>query len=233
MNPLSRYQLFLFDFDGLLVNTEEQHYEAYRRMLKNRGVDFDWSFDRYCSLAHYGSEQFREALLGEHPSLREIPWETLYAEKQAEIQKALQGGKIQLMPGVEGFLTELQNRGIKHAVVTHSPDALVSILREQHPVLKKIPYWVTRHDYAEPKPHPECYQLAIQKYAKEGERVIGFEDTPRGMTALMQTAAEPVIVTKVAYPEIGNFTSKGAKHYFTFNEVHTALLQGTNLEAER
>lgn len=233
MDHFSDYQLYLFDFDGLLVNTEEQHYEAYRRMLESRGVKFNWSFERYCGSAHYASEKFREELMEEFPHLKEIPWEELYGEKQAEIQKALQGGRIQLMPGVEEFLMLLQAQKVKHAVVTHSPDALVSILKGQHPVLAKIPFWITRHDYKLPKPNSECYELAISKYAEPGDRVIGFEDTPRGMTALMETRAEPVIVTRVPYPEIGAFVAKGANHFSSFKEVRNALLQGTNLEGAR
>lgn len=230
MEHLTDYQLFLFDFDGLLVNTEEQHYEAYRRMLKKRGVEFGWSFAKYCKSAHYASEKFKEELLHEFPHLQNIPWEELYGEKQAEIHKALQSGEIQLMPGVEEFLTLLQKRNAKHAVVTHSPESLVSILKQQHHVLAKIPFWVTRQDYKLPKPNPECYELAISKYANPGDKVIGFEDTPRGMTALMHTEALPVIVTTVSYPEIDEFVAKGAEHFTSFKEVHKSLLRGTSLE---
>ena len=34
MDWIKKYQLFLFDFDGLLVNTEEMHFLAYKQMCE-------------------------------------------------------------------------------------------------------------------------------------------------------------------------------------------------------
>lgn len=219
MDWINEYRLFLFDFDGLLVNTEELHYEAYKKMLAGHGIAFDWSFERYCQTAHYASEKFREEILKLYPSLKNIPWETLYQEKQRMIQEALRNGSVHLMPGVEAFLNKLQKHGKKHAVVTHSPDQLVSIVRKQHPVLDRIPLWVTRHDYTHPKPDPECYNLAIKRHAHADEAVIGFEDTPRGLNALLGTRAKAVLVTKIPYPEIPLFKEKGVPHFFTFEDI--------------
>lgn len=216
---INNYQLFLFDFDGLLVNTEELHYDAYKQMLAGQGIAFDWSFEKYCQSAHYASEKFREEILEQYPLLKNTPWEKLYQEKQRMIQEALRNGSVHLMPGVEELLTELQKRGLKHAVVTHSPDQLVSIVRKQHPVLDQIPFWITRHDYQHPKPNPECYALAIERHASPDEQVIGFEDTPRGLNALLGTRAKPVLITKVPYPEIPFFKEKGVPHFQTFTDI--------------
>ena len=37
MEWIHHYQLILFDLDGLLVNTEQLHYQAYKNMLQARG----------------------------------------------------------------------------------------------------------------------------------------------------------------------------------------------------
>lgn len=223
---LKTYQLFLFDFDGLLVNTEEIHYKAYSLMMKNRGVDLTWSFERYCQAAHYDSTTFRKEILEEFPALLKSggipendPWLVLYHEKQQKMQELLKLGAVQLMPGVSDFLSLLQKDKIPHSVVTHSPDELVKILRQRHPILDKIPYWVTRHDYKNPKPDSECYKLAIKRYKKEGDAVVGFEDTPRGLEALMGTEATPILVTKIPYPEINQFKAQGVTVIESFLEL--------------
>lgn len=215
MDWIKNYDLFLFDFDGLLVNTEELHYLAYKEMMRARGVEFTWSFERYCGSAHYATSTFRNDLFTDFPELasQDPSWTYLYPEKQAAMQELLKQGAVQLMPGVESLLTNLQKHCIPHSVVTHSPDALVSIIRKQHAILNQIPHWVTRHDYTNPKPDPECYQLAIQRYGKQGGRVIGFEDTPRGLTALLGSGAEAVLITKIPYVEVPDFLQKGARHY--------------------
>lgn len=219
MNWIKDYQLFLFDFDGLLVNSEELHYAAYKKMLEEQGIAFDWSFERYCKSAHYASELFREEILEQYPVLKNTPWDSLYGRKQALMQQAFQEGAVQLMPGVEELLTLLQEKGIKHAVVTHSPDKLVSIVRSQHTILDHIPFWVTRHDYTHPKPNPECYELAISRYASESDAIIGFEDTPRGLNALKSTRAKAILVTKIPYPEIPYFKSLGIPHFSTLKNI--------------
>lgn len=219
MNWIQDYQLFLFDFDGLLVNTEELHYSAYKKMLEEQGIAFDWSFEKYCKSAHYGSELFREEVLRQYPKLKQVPWEELYGRKQELMQLFFKSGRVQLMPGAEKLLLKLQGLHKKHAVVTHSPDQLVSLVRAQHPVLDKIPFWITRHDYTHPKPHPECYELAISRHAKKEDAVIGFEDTPRGLNALKPTRAKAVLITKIPYPEIPFFQNEGVPCFKSLMDI--------------
>lgn len=221
MDWIKNYDLFLFDFDGLLVNTEELHYLAYKEMMRARGVSFTWSFERYCSSAHYATSTFRNDLFNDFPELaiQDPTWTHLYQEKQAAIQQLLKQGAVQLMPGVHQLLENLQKAKIPHSVVTHSPDDLVSIVKKQHAILNQIPHWVTRHDYTNPKPDPECYKLAIERYGKPGGKVIGFEDTPRGLTALLGSNAEAVLITTVPYKELPEFRQKGVRHYPSFLEI--------------
>lgn len=213
---LSDYQFYLFDFDGLLVNTEKLHYLAYKKMMADHGMNLTWSFQRYCQSAHYSSDTLRSDLLNEFPGLTNLLWEDLYREKQTHMRQLIQAGAVQLMPGVAAFLKQLQEKEIRHCVVTHSPDELVTLIRQQHPQLTQIPYWITRHQYQQPKPHPESYVLAIKLFSLPNDRIIGFEDTPRGLTALMGTGAEPILVTEISYPEIPDFVKCGVKHFLTF-----------------
>jgi len=229
MKWIHDYQLFLFDFDGLLVNTEEIHFKAYQRMITHRGFKLDWSFDKYCQNAHYSSELLREQIFLSLPKLKasEPDWEILYAEKRAAMIDLVNEGQVHLMPGIEKLLQQLEKAEIERCVVTHSPDLLISIVRNQNPILNTIPFWITREHYNHPKPHPECYLKAIHLHALEHDKVIGFEDTPRGMTALMQTRAKPVMVCETTYVEIPEFEKQGALRFKTFEEVNSKMDKST------
>src|SRR3990172_6839619 len=48
MHWIYQFQLFLFDFDGLLVNTEDLHFAAYQKMCCDRGFELKWDFERFC-----------------------------------------------------------------------------------------------------------------------------------------------------------------------------------------
>lgn len=221
MRWIHDYQVFMFDLDGLLVNTEEIHYLAYKKMCTDRGFDLPWDFSRYCQMAHYEAEGLRENIYGELPLLREQEpsWDVLYAEKKRALLNLLQAGAIHLMPGAKKLLEELQKADIRRCVVTHSALEQVAVIREKNPILNTIPTWITREHYSHPKPHPECYLFAIEKLAKPGDHVVGFEDTPRGLKALLQTPAKPVLICRVDYPEIPDFLGEGVIHYPDFTSI--------------
>lgn len=221
MDWIKKFDLFLFDFDGLLVNTEELHYTAYQRMMQKRGVALAWNFERYCQAAHYDSTQLRDQITEEYPELiaQVTSWDILYKEKQDTLLDLIEEGNTQLMPGVDKLLQALEKAQIPRAVVTHSPEALVRVVRRQNPLLNSIPHWTTREHYSRAKPDPECYLHAIHRLAKPGNSLIGFEDTPRGLKALAQTTALPVLVCSTPYPEISTLILQGAKHFTTFENM--------------
>ncbi len=221
MNWIHNYQLFLFDFDGLLVNTEEIHFAAYKRMCQLYGYDLNWTFQKYCKLAHYKSDAVQKQLFKEMPGLKqkEPSWDMLYAHKRQAVLDLIQEGAVHLMPGAEILLSALDKAQIPCCVVTHSPEILIQEIRKQNPILNTISHWITRENYKHPKPNPECYRVAIERFAKAGDKIIGFEDTPRGLSALMGTSAEPVLISQIPYPEIPTFVKNGARHYHSLLDL--------------
>ncbi|MFQ5729015.1 MAG: HAD family hydrolase [Waddliaceae bacterium] len=221
MRWIHDYQLFLFDLDGLLVNTEEIHYFAYQRMCAGRGYELPWDFSRYCQEAHYDSEKLRNSLYADIPSLhKEEPnWDVLYAEKKKAMLDLLNGEGVHMMPGAEELLQALNEANTPRCVVTHSPEEQIQIIRKQNSILDTVPVWFTRESYSHPKPHPECYLNAIERLGKSAERVVGFEDTPRGLKALMQTRAQPIFIAQVEYPETPEFVEKGVLHFTSLESL--------------
>jgi beta-phosphoglucomutase len=234
MHWMDQFDLFLFDFDGVLVNTEHLHHQAYARMCERRGFILPWSFTRYCQAAHYGPTDLRDQIYAEFQALYEMEpnWDVLYAEKRSAFKELLEEGKVDLMPGVAKLLEALQAKNINRCVVTHSPIEFIARIRQDHPALQSIPHWFTREDYTHPKPHPECYQKAIATLAKEGDRIIGFEDTPRGLQALMGSQKvdsaqgwmvkcdlTPILVCPDDHPCLQEEISSQVRHFVSFEDV--------------
>src|SRR5580658_4074354 len=103
MKWIHDFQLFLFDFDGLLVDTEGLHYAAYVNMLARRGFRLDWSFAEFSERAHLNSTALREGLYSQFPDL-DPNWNLVYAEKKKAYEELLGSGMLKLMPGVEPLL---------------------------------------------------------------------------------------------------------------------------------
>lgn len=227
MNWIRQFHLFLLDFDGLLVNTEALHYQAYANLLARRGYPLPLTFHNFLQLAHLNATAWREALYANIVGL-DPDWEVLYREKKEEYARLLEVGKIELMPGVEPLLRALEKEGVRRCVVTNSFLAQVKQIREKIPVLQSLPHWITREDYGSAKPSPECYLKAIELYGKEGDQIIGFEDSMRGLEALQKTAALPVLICAKDHPLLQKGLPGKALHFETFesSSMPARLLQG-------
>ena len=112
MKWLQEYHLFLFDFDGLLVNTERIHFEAYRLMCQHRGFDMTWDFAFYSTIAHYHATGIEGAIYSSFPELKQMEpnWPVLYQEKTSQFLNLVEKGKVELMPGAFELLTLLRKR---------------------------------------------------------------------------------------------------------------------------
>lgn len=217
---IHEYDLILFDFDGLLVNTEELHFAAYQAMCRARGHTLPWSLEQFFSAAHLSAEGLKTAIYKEFPALyqQEPRWEVLYAEKKQAYMRLLQEGRLALMPGVEPLLKALKQANIARCVVTNSTHEQVECIKSIITELKSIPHWVTREQYSKPKPDSECYRLAMSKYGHPGAQVIGFEDSLRGYQALAGSGAQAVLICPSYHPQMQNLPS-GIRHLETFEKL--------------
>lgn len=227
-----RYQLFLFDLDGLLVNTEELHFRAYRDMLIARGYRLDWDFATYFKIASQDAGAPKRAIYAQFPQLEQAEpcWDVLYEEKKEAYRKILESEPAPLLPGAKELLEHLALENIQRCVVTHTARSLVDVIRRQNPVLNTIPHWFCREDYTLPKPSPDGYIKAIKSLGpKEGNNVniIGFEDSSRGLKALMQTSATPVLVNSMDEDLWQTSKEQGVYAFKTLQELITLGLDSS------
>jgi beta-phosphoglucomutase len=218
---LTSFDLLLFDFDGLLVDTEELHFAAYAQAVRERGFFLPWTFQRYTQCSHVGGTGLRDALEEEFPTLfQELPWERFYEEKRALLTTILESAPLKLLPGVEELLAAASEHEIRRCVVTHSRKRDIECIRGRIPALQSIPHWVTREDYTRPKPHPEPYLTALARHGKPGDRVIGFEDALRGLDSLEAAGALGVLICSPEHPQLKERTPR--RHFSTLTEALTA-----------
>jgi HAD superfamily hydrolase (TIGR01509 family) len=221
MEWIKQFELFLFDFDGLLVDTESIHFQAYIEMCAARGYTLGWNFTQFSEAAHHKGTGLRDRVYADLPALyeEEPDWSILYQEKKDQFLNLIERDGAQLMTGAAELLNALEEQNITRCVVTHSANELISKIRRKNPILDSIPYWITREDYANPKPSPECYQIAIQRYAQPGDRIIGFEDSPRGWNALNMTSALPVLICPPDSTYLPKFLEEGVCYYPTLSAI--------------
>lgn len=212
---LDDFDFFFFDFDGLLVNTEHLHHLAYKKMVEDFGFSLDWDFPTYCKYGHKSTEALRDAVYAAVPGLKEkeSDWEKIRQKKIAIYERFIRSNELQLMPGVEQILDYLKEKKKLSCVVTNSPQNHIEIIKELLPKLKEIPYWITRADYQRPKPDPQGYEIGIEKFTKAHDRLVGFEDTIKGLSAMEKTSIFPVLICSDDHPGLEEVNKEKVTHF--------------------
>lgn len=220
MRWIDDYQLYLFDLDGLLVDTEPLHYTAYVKASVKWDIPWPYTFEQYCKVAHAEQNGIKKAFLRDFPNLLEATWNVLATEKKKLYMECLESSTVALMPGVERFLSSLFDLKKTVCVVTNSPLDQAEKIKKSINILQSIPHWITRDDCHNPKPSPEGYLTAIARYAPQKEsRIIGFEDTFKGFKALSQTSARPVLICPSYRDHVSECLQLGGLHFTSFDAL--------------
>jgi HAD superfamily hydrolase (TIGR01509 family) len=206
----------IFDFDGLLVDTESTALEAWQQQFAVHGVDFPLDVWH----RHIGSMGSQQAMLaavrdsGVHFDEAELlaQWHERHA---ALLRLAL------LREGVEAFLDEAAALGAKLAVASSATrewldEHLARVgIRDRFDV-------VCARDNGRVKPAPDIYLAALAALGVEAEDAIAFEDSPNGIAA---AKAAGLFCVAVPNPVTAALALDGADmQVHTFGELTVAGL---------
>jgi len=166
----------LFDFDGLLVDTETAAFDAWQRIFEEHGQML--SIDEWLPNVGVDPEPFDprarlEGLVG-----RSLSWSEL-----DERRRVFRVAATSCCAGVRRILSEAADRGLRTGMVTNSAWSWVAEQLELVGLAPRLDCMVTRDDQQAPKPAPDAYQLALQRLGVDPESTIAFEDSPSGIAA--------------------------------------------------
>ena len=117
----------------------------------------------------------------------------LKQKKRILIQKT---ASFDMIHGAKELIEHLVTYNIGFAVVTNTGKETVDHFKSICPTLQLIKNWIVREDYTNPKPDPECFKLAMQRYYKNQKYIIGIENNLTGFKALQSITSRIYIVTK-------------------------------------
>ena len=197
MYLIDNYDVFVFDFDGTILDTESYHYLAWKTSIQSEYPTFDISENDYFRLIHnLDTTTFCHFLQKEHNINN---YQELYIKKGLYYKKLLKENEIESIGNVEVFLDRLVHKKKKLIICTNSSITSIQYLVNKYPFLKKFNKIYTKEDFTKRKPDPECYQKISNEY--KGLRLIGFEDSLVGTHALCQV------------PEITSFHIRPPNYY--------------------
>jgi dTDP-4-dehydrorhamnose reductase/phosphoglycolate phosphatase-like HAD superfamily hydrolase len=165
---ISVRDIFIFlDLDGTIVNTDALHMNAYVKAVKDiAGIEISHTELSNIALASTKSiDSF----------LRDIVPDSVTRTKIKQNKNSIlhMFSDIHLMPGMEHLINLIYDYDINHVVVTNTSQENIEHFKSHVPMLHKIKNWVYREDYSHPKPDPEPYTMAKERYWKHEPYCIG------------------------------------------------------------
>ncbi len=168
-------QALVFDFDGLILDTESALIAAYGDVHAAHGVPFDqelflhsvghadYAFDPWQAFASQADRAALELLRREHNHRRDLA--------------------LTVLPGVVTLLDDARTHGLHVALASNSVRAHCARHLARLGLLDRFEFLACRDDVAWPKPAPDLYQLALAHFGLPGRRAIAFEDSQTGSLA--------------------------------------------------
>ena len=169
----------LFDFDGVLVDTEWAIYQAWLATFQAHGHDLPLDVYTRCigsDFATWSPKTHLEELSG-----LAFDWHDLDAKRQKAIMADLAGEGT--MPGVMALLENLTAQGIRRAVVSSSSHHWVDGWLEKLAFAEHFETVVCRGDAPQIKPAPDLYLEAAKRLGLEPKDCLVIEDSLNGMHA--------------------------------------------------
>lgn len=162
----------LFDFDGVIVDTESQYTVFWDRM----GAEY------------LGVEDFGRRIKGQ--TLVQIfdgHFSGMLKEQEevvARLNEYEAAMSYDFLPGVVDFLHELKEAGVPTAIVTSSNQPKMEQVYRAHPQLDEmVDAILTSEDFSRSKPDPECFLKGMEILGGTPEETVVFEDSFHGLAA--------------------------------------------------
>ena len=163
----------LFDFDGVVVDTEPQ----YTLFWDEKGKKY------HPEIPNFGHHIKGQTLIQIYKQFFREP-EGLQDEITRQLLDYELTMHFEYIDGVVDFMKELREKGVKLAIVTSSNDAKMANAYREHPELKNmVDCIVTADRVTHSKPHPECFLLGAEMLGVEKDNCIVFEDSFHGIEA--------------------------------------------------
>lgn len=179
----------IFDFDGVIIDSEAYHYQAYKDLFAGIGLDFSWPHEK---MAGRKVEDNVRAFLAEKGVEGDVK---ALAIKKEDIYLAGILENAKAMPGAVGLVKCLKASGrVRLAVGTSSSRRVVDALLERMGLRGYFDFVASSSDVTNAKPAPDVFLLAAKRLGVPASECLVFEDASAGVKAAKAAGMKCVAV---------------------------------------
>ncbi|HET9588951.1 MAG TPA: HAD family phosphatase [Anaerolineales bacterium] len=201
-----RIKALIFDFDGLILDTETPEYQVWQDIYREHGFELphhEWEK----IIGGAGLSNFDAA---EHLSLlSQGLLDSVFLRDRFRSESHARIHSQSILPGVMDFIHEAKRLSLKLAIASSSVHSWVDTHAKRLDIFHHFDAIICGDDVASgrTKPYPDLYLLALDRLKVRKEEAIVFEDSPNGVKAANRAG---IFVVAVPNPLTSKLSIEGA-----------------------
>ena len=169
----------VFDFDGVILDTETPDYQTWQEVFQSKGVVLElsvWTQHIGGRAGRFDWHQHLEDLAG-----ISIDRESLYLERRQRYLEIIRDNPA--LPGVLDYIQNARQLGMSLGVASSSSREWVEGHLSRLGILNLFDSIKGSDDVVQVKPDPELYLASVSQLGTQPERALAIEDSAHGVTA--------------------------------------------------
>jgi len=185
-------RLFIFDLDGVLVDSKKIHYDALNIALLAVDKKYTISLGEQKEIFEGLTTNQKLQILTQTRGLPEYKYDLIWKQKQINSISFFE----KLSPDIEliNIFQTIKNNNIKICVASNSIEITVKTCLKSLGLIDFVDYYVSNEHGIAPKPNPDMYIKCMQQCAVSTSNTVIFEDSYIGRLGAFKSGARVVSI---------------------------------------
>jgi HAD superfamily hydrolase (TIGR01509 family) len=166
----------IFDFDGVIVDTESKKFKDIQRILDKYGYSIKKNI-----FPQFVGKKTHFFLNEKFPDIPQNALDKIMKERRSVQYKNIKENRI--IAGLRDLLVFLKQKNLKIGIATGSERKFVKKILNANKISKYFDFLITGEDFRSSKPNPEVFLNAIQKTKLSKKEILIVEDSVAGIKA--------------------------------------------------
>ena len=186
-----KYEAFLFDMNGTMINDMHYHGDAWFKIL-NENLGANMTAEEVKSHMYGKNSELFIRIFGEG-KFTEEEMDKWSLQKERAYQDTYRP-HLQLISGLEAFLNKADQKGIEMAIGTAAIPYNVDFVLDNLDIRHHFKAIVTADDVKTSKPDPEVFTRCADLLNTAYSKCVVFEDSPKGVEAARRAGMDAVVI---------------------------------------
>jgi beta-phosphoglucomutase len=187
-----KYEAFLFDLNGTIIDDMHFHARAWQNILNN-DLGANLTYDEVVLQMYGKNAELLERVFGkDHFSQEQMDYYSLEKEKRYQQEYKVH---LKLIEGLGEFFEKAHAAGIKMAIGSAAIPFNIDFVLDNLNIRKYFSAIVSADDVKTSKPDPETFLQGAKLLNVDPAKCLVFEDAPKGVEAAQNAGMDCLVIT--------------------------------------